>query len=70
LWSCGLVVLFAVCLIREGVMTGVLLLAQVDWVGLVRALFSGIEALGIVVLLVLLIVGWAKIATGTKGSTP
>jgi hypothetical protein len=47
-----------------------LLLAQVDWVGLVRGLFSGIEALGIVVLMVLLIVGWAKFATDAKGSAP
>jgi len=51
-------------------MTCVLLPAQVDWVGLVRALLSGIEALGIVVLMVLLIVGWANIVRGAKGSVP
>jgi hypothetical protein len=49
-------------------MAFVLILAQVDWVGLVRAFFSGIEALAILVLLILLIVGWAKgVAGGAKG---
>lgn len=49
-------------------MVGVLILTQIDWVGLTRALFGGIEALAILVLLVLLIVGWAKIATDAQGS--
>ncbi len=45
-----------------------LILAQIDWVGLARTLFGGIEALAILVLLVLLIVGWAKVATDTQRS--
>jgi hypothetical protein len=45
-----------------------LVLAQIDWVGLARALFGGLEALAILVLLVLLIVGWAKVATDARGS--
>ena len=48
-------------------MIGVLIPAQIDWVGLARALFGGIEALAILALLVLLIVGWAKIATDANG---
>ena len=58
-----------VCLIyKENRMVVALIPAQIDWVSLARALFGGIEALAILVLLVLLIVGWAKIATDTQGS--
>jgi len=43
----------------------------IDWGSLSRSLFSGIEALGILVLLILLVVGWAKgSATKAGGSTP
>lgn len=33
---------------------------QINWVNLVQALFGGVEALAILVLLVLLVVGWAR----------
>ena len=45
---------------KEVLMATALIPIQINWVNLVQTLFSGVEALAIMVLLVLLVVGWAR----------